>query len=101
MNNISLEVSNNVITVNGVINFNNMVLAWQQGTAMIGALENVKINLKGLSQCDSSGLALFVEWVRTAKTQNKKIVFISVPSFVQDISRVYGLEGVLPVSWEN
>ena len=101
MENVTLEVSNNVIAVNGIINFNNVVLAWQKGITMIGALENIKVNLKGLSQCDSSGLALFVEWIKTAKEQNKKITFVNVPNFVQDISRVYGLDGVLPISWEN
>ncbi len=101
MNNINLEVKNSIITVDGIVNFNNVVLVWQRGITMIGALENIKVNLKGLLQCDSSGLALFVEWVRTAKEQNKKIVFTDVPNFVQDISRVYGLDGVLPISWEN
>jgi len=101
MSNVNLEIKNNVIAVNGIIDFNNVVGAWQKGITMIGALENIKVNLKDLSQCDSSGLALFVEWVRTAKEQNKKIVFMNVPNFVQDISRVYGLDGVLPVLWEN
>ena len=101
MDNVDLELKNNVIAVRGIVNFNNVILAWQKGITMIGAIENIKVNLKGLLQCDSSGLALFVEWVRTAKEQNKKILFENVPNFVQDISRVYGLDGVLPVSWEN
>lgn len=101
MENVQLELKNKEIMVIGVINFNNVSSILNQGITMIGGLDNIKVNLKELSQTDSSGLALFVAWVKVAKEQNKKIVFTNVPGFVKDISRVYGLDEVLPVSWEN
>ena len=101
MGTVNLEVKNNVLEVNGTIDFYNVVSLWQQGLVPINTLEKIKVDLKGLLNSDSSGLALFTAWVRAARAQNKEIVFINMPSFMQDISRVCGLDGVLPVLWEN
>lgn len=96
-----LELKKNVIEVKGTIHFDNVVPLLKQGIAFINTLENIKVDLKNLLQCDSSGLALLVAWVRAAQEQHRSIVFIHVPNFMQDIVRVYGLDGILPVSWEN
>jgi len=98
---IDLEIKNNVLEVNGSIDFYNVVSLWQKGLMSINTLDKIKIDLKGLLNSDSSGLALFTAWVRAARAQNKEIVFINMPGFMQDISRVCGLDGVLPVLWEN
>ena len=104
-NNIAtLEVKNNTVFVSGAIDFDNVVLLWQQGIALIDALKEakeIKVDLKALKESDSSGVALLTGWVRVTQEKNKTILFMNMPSFMQDILQVCGLEDVLPVLWEN
>ncbi len=101
MNVAVLEESNGLLVLKGTVQFDNVVSLLQQGITFFNKLNDIKVDLKGLSRCDSSGLALLTAWVREARRQNKAIVFIHMPSFMQDILRVCGLDGVLPVIWEN
>lgn len=98
---VTLEIANEILCVKGRIHFDNVVSVCQQGIRLMKNLENIKVNLQGLMQSDSSGLALLTAWIRESREQNKAIVFIHVPNFLLDITRVCGLDGVLPVSWEN
>jgi anti-anti-sigma factor len=104
-NNIAtIEVKNNTVFVSGAIDFDNVVLLWQQGIALIDALKEakeIKVDLKALKESDSSGVALLTGWVRVTQEKNKTILFMNMPSFMQDILQVCGLEDVLPVLWEN
>ena len=104
-NNIAtIEVKNNTVFVSGAIDFDNVVLLWQQGIALIDALKEakeIKVDLKALKESDSSGVALLTGWVRISQEKNKTIRFMNMPSFMQDILQVCGLEDVLPVLWEN
>ncbi len=101
MDNNGIVLKSNVIVLNGVVHFENVESLWRQGLALMNSLQDIQVDLKGLSQSDSSGLALLTAWVRAARAQDKKIVFTHVPSFMQDIVRVCGLDGILPVLWEN
>lgn len=101
MTDIQLEIKDGILWVNGSIHFDNVVSVCQQGILTMKTLENIKVNLQGLLQGDSSALALLTEWVREARRLNKAIVFTHVPTFMQDITKVCGLDGVLPVLWEN
>jgi anti-anti-sigma factor len=98
---MDLEIRNKILWMKGAIHFDNVVAVCKQGIELMKTLEDIKINLQGLSHTDSSVLALLTAWVREARAQNKAIVFTHMPNFMQDITRVCGLDGVLPVSWEN
>ena len=90
--------------VSGAIHFDNVVRLSQAGIALIDNLKEVteiKVDLKALKESDSSGVALLTGFVRVSREKNKAILFTNVPNFMQDILKVCGLEGVLPVLWEN
>jgi anti-anti-sigma factor len=100
----TLEIKNDTVFVSGAIDFDNVVLLWQQGVALIDTLKEtkeIKVDLKALKESDSSGVALLTGWVRVSQEKSKTILFINMPSFMQDILQVCGLEDVLPVLWEN
>ncbi len=100
----TIDIKENIVIVSGAIDFDNVVALWQEGTTFFNTLKNVKevkVDLKGLDQSDSSGLALLTGWVRMAQERNKAIKFMNMPSFMKDVLQVCGLEGVLPVLWEN
>ncbi|HEV2523939.1 MAG TPA: STAS domain-containing protein [Gammaproteobacteria bacterium] len=100
----TLEVKNDTVFVSGAIDFDNVLLLWQQGIALIDTLKDakeIKVDLKALKESDSSGVALLTGWVRVSQEKNKTILFMNMPTFMQDILQVCGLEDVLPVLWEN
>ncbi len=101
MNNVFLNDKNKMIEVTGAVHFNNVMALYEQGVICMRTLPEVKVDLKHLTESDSSGLALLTAWVREARQQKKGIQFINMPNFMYDILRVCGLDGVLPVLWEN
>ena len=91
------------LEVKGHVHFSNVVELQSQGVSLIGRalIKTVTVDLKNLVNCDSSGLALLVGWVREAKKQNKNIQLINLPPFLKDILKLFGLDSVLPILWEN
>lgn len=101
MTTLTVTVFEEALMVKGIINFDNVVKACQEGSRAISGLKEVHVDLKELEKSDSSGLALLTAWVRAAKDQNKSIQFRNIPAFMYNIIRVCGLDGVLPILWEN
>jgi phospholipid transport system transporter-binding protein len=49
-----------------------------------------------VTRSDSAGLALLIEWLRESERLGKSITFLNMPAQMQSISRLCGLDGVLP-----
>ncbi len=89
---------NETITLSGVVTYRTARKVWQEGLTLIkNCINQFSVDLGELTQCDSSGLALCTAWSRAAFSQKKKIVFVNVPGFVQDLLRVYGLDKALSI----
>jgi phospholipid transport system transporter-binding protein len=88
-------VQEGVLTVQGHIDFDNVVGALKKSTDLLSPLSEITIDLQNVTQSDSSGLALLVAWMRMARMQQKKIIFLNVPAFLKDLARVSGLSGLL------
>ncbi len=84
-----------VLTVQGQIDFDNVVGALKKSIDLFEPLSEITVDLKNVSQSDSSGLALLVAWMRMAVTQQKKMVFVNVPSVLKELARVSGLSALL------
>lgn len=98
---MTLTLDKNTLTLKGAIHFRNVLEILDTGNQIIDSLPSLDINLKALANSDSSGLALLCAWLRKAKADRKSLVFKEVPAFIQDIARVYGLDTVLDLTWEN
>lgn len=84
------------LILSGIVTHHNVKKVWQRGLDKIKNMVNpFSIDLGGLTQCDSSGLAICTAWSRAAYQQQKKVEFINVPVFLKGLFRVYGLETVL------
>jgi anti-sigma B factor antagonist len=101
----SVTFDGETLHLSGTVTYRTVEKVWKDGLVKIkGGLNKLLVDLGGLTQCDSSGLALCVAWGREAHAQKKNIDFINVPVFVQDLVRVYGLDKVLsikPISRSN
>ena len=56
------------------------------------------VDLGEVSELDSSLLALALAWVRDAREAKREIAFTNVPEALQTLSRLYGVEALLPTS---
>jgi phospholipid transport system transporter-binding protein len=55
----------------------------------------VELDLSGVARSDSSGLALVVDWIRTARAQGLELVVSAVPAQLASIAAVSGLSDLL------
>lgn len=59
------------------------------------AAQKITLHLGQVTESDSSGIALLLEWMRFAKTKDKQLVLTAVPAKMLDIARVSGVEQFL------
>jgi len=95
---VDLDVQEGVLTLKGQIDFDNVVNALKKSVDLLQSLPDMTIDLQNLTQSDSSGLALLLAWMRTARQQKKKIVFLNMPPFLTDLAMVSGLSELLGAS---
>lgn len=56
---------------------------------------NFTFNLEGVTHSDSAGLALLVEWLRIARENSVKLIFINIPAQMLALARVAGVDGMV------
>jgi phospholipid transport system transporter-binding protein len=56
------------------------------------------VDLGEIGEMDSSLLALMLAWLRDARARGRDLAFANLPESVQTIARLYGVEGLLPIS---
>lgn len=83
----------------GQLSFASVPLLWSQNRTDLfdDTSTSIEIDLSRLDRSDSSGLALLVEWYRSAEQYNKTISFVNLPAQMLDIARVSGLDEILPL----
>lgn len=76
------------------LTFENAQAALEQGCAALAAGETV-FDLGGVRAADSSALALMLVWQRRALAEGRKITFLNVPTNVDALARLYGVDGLI------
>lgn len=94
---IALDAETNLIKMSGELTFLTVNAALAETEELFTSIAELDIDLANVSRSDSAGLALLVHWVRTAKENNKKIVFHNIPSQMLSIADASGLDKLLPV----
>ena len=86
------------LVVEGELDFTTVVGLLGDARPLLEAGTDVRIDLQGITRSDSAGLALLIEWMRTAQRLGKAIQFLNIPPQMLDIARVSSLDQVLPLS---
>lgn len=76
----------------GPLTFESVPSLWQQGAQLVAAQSCVTLDLEGVTRTDSAGLALMIEWLRTAKSKNARLHFRNVPMQLHAIAAATGVE---------
>lgn len=58
----------------------------------------IEVDLSAVTRADSAGLALLIEWLRTAERAGRTISFVNMPAQMQSIARICGLDDILTSS---
>ena len=59
------------------------------------------VDLGGVTELDSSLLAMLLAWLREAKQHDAEVAFSNLPQGLETIARLYGVDGLLPAAGAN
>lgn len=84
------------IVVDGAVTLKNVTGILEQGLAEVRGGATV-IDLGEVSELDSSLLAATFAWVREGRQANRALTVVNLPSGLQTLAQLYGVEELLPV----
>ena len=92
-----LQVREDTLALCGEISFDTVSHLIDEGHAAIDAftVQKALLDLSAVTKTDSAGLALVVDWIRTAKQRGVDLRIVGASSQLADIARVSGLEDFL------
>ncbi len=81
--------------VSGELSFETVPDVWRQSQSALGDVAESVIDLAGVTQADSAGLALVIEWLRWARSKGKRLRFVAVPDGLMSLARISEVEEFL------
>jgi len=79
----------------GVMHFTTVTALLHAGAAAIDAGRAAVIDLSGVNDSDSSGLALLIEWLSIAKAGRRGLRYENIPTQLQQLARLSDAEELL------
>jgi len=92
---LTFDADKQVVRVGGELSFATVKDVLLQSKDVFKPAEVLTIDLSAVTRSDSAGVALLVDWMRTAKKLNKKIVFHHIPAQMLAIAGASGLDELL------
>lgn len=83
--------------VSGEMTLESAKLALVESKGVFDAVNDIEIDLQHVTQADSAGLALLLDWMRTAQKAKKPISFKHLPEQMNAIAKASGLDELLPL----
>ena len=85
------------MTVSGLVTLANAAKLLEEGRQHLA--EGVRaVDLAEVTELDSALLALALAWVRDARAAQRELVFTNPPDGLQTLTRLYGVEALLPLT---
>ena len=81
--------------VNGVLHFTTVTALLRSGSEAIADGRAAVIDLSGVRDSDSSGLALLIEWLSIARTEHKDLRYENIPAQLHQLARLSDVEELL------
>ncbi|HWX79123.1 MAG TPA: STAS domain-containing protein [Steroidobacteraceae bacterium] len=84
--------------VKGVLHFSTVTALLRPGSEAIAGGHATVVDLAGVSDSDSAGLALLIEWLSVAKTESRGLRYENIPAQLQQLARLSEVEELLTAS---
>ena len=81
--------------VSGVLDATTAGEVLEQSESRFEQFKELDIDLGGVGDSDSAGLALLIEWLRLARQWNKTIHFANVPGQIEALARISEVEDLI------
>ena len=81
--------------VSGVLDASTAREVLEQSEARFEQFAGLDIDLGGVGESDSAGLALLIEWLRLARQWQKEIRFENVPAQIEALARISEVEDLI------
>ena len=81
--------------VNGVLHFTTVTQLLREGSEAIVGGRAAVIDLAGVKDSDSSGLALLIEWLSVARASQRTLHYENIPVQLQQLARLSEVEELL------
>jgi phospholipid transport system transporter-binding protein len=81
--------------VNGVLHFTTVTALLRTGSEAIANGRAAVIDLSGVKDSDSSGLALLIEWLSIARAERKSLRYENIPAQLHQLARLSDVEELL------
>ena len=99
MSEAAIQSEGGRIKVSGEMTFASVTaLLDRSREAFAQAGEMIEVDLANVERVDSAGLALLIEWMRTASAEGKTIRFFGLPEQMQAIAAASDLDSILPIA---
>lgn len=92
-----IEASAAGSTVNGSMTMDHAATLLAQGVEAL-TQGRTTFDLSGVTEIDSSGLAVLFGWQRAAQASGKSIAIVNPPHNLKSLADVYDVSGLLPLS---
>jgi phospholipid transport system transporter-binding protein len=73
----------------------------EQSIARFETSGDLEVDLAGVPESDSAGLALLIEWIRRVRLRRQKIRFSNVPAQINALARISEVEDLLALAEEK
>ena len=74
--------------VTGVLDAATVTDLLKQSPARFSGLHSIEIDLAGVAESDSAGLALLIEWLRVARRNGQQLKFLDIPSQIAALANI-------------
>ena len=85
------------VEISGSMTMANAAALLAQGVTALDA-GRATFDLAGITEVDSSGLAVMFGWQRAAQAQGKSLAVVNPPHNLRSLADVYGVTELLPLS---
>ena len=72
----------------GVFGFTTVTAILERSHELFDDVSVIKVDFSGVSEADSAGLALMLEWVSWARTARREMRFFDIPSQIQAVAQI-------------
>jgi len=86
-----------VYRVEGPVTIENVRGVIEEGRRVFSG-EDLRVDLGGLENVDSSALSMLLEWMRDAAASGRRVRYLNVPENLASLARVYGVLDHLPLA---
>jgi phospholipid transport system transporter-binding protein len=81
--------------VSGVLDASTAREVLEQSESRFAQSKEIDVDLGGVGESDSAGLALLIEWLRAARQGGRAIRFANVPAQIEALARISEVEDLI------